>query len=396
MHVSSSPTQFKSWNSPHLLTNQFQLLIKLITTLNTNVPPENNNYPVETLKELELTTIQIFSHQMLPSWLALAKSYYPFYSINDKDKALIEGLEFQLKSKAYEHESLSALIKKLFLSKLPKVNSQYQEFIDNITTVIAKLTAVALSTPALLNDAHQRDRQKYEEAGPSMSNCISPIETIIRHMMSRKELDKAVVISAFSLLVQVKTIKSHFEQLSLIQQVEKSQIDNKKLDEQLKRLELGLQKEEQNEALAAWQSKEEQLALFKIFKLRKKLHRYREHLTEVLAQNPQEKNAQYKRASLNLLETVLNDNKCLPSQRIITFKMHLADVQNQLSEHRDPLWMRFLRDCLRIVGLTFSGIALYRKLSEQPVNFFKPSRGQEFLAETNRLINSVQDFSLQH
>jgi len=180
----SETREFTSWNSPHLLTNQFQLLAKFIAALNVNVPPEMVDDTADTLKELELKTINVFSHQMMPSWLALAKSYYPFYNKSDSDKELIKTLEQKLNIKATDYESLPVLIKKVFLTKYPRVNNQYQQFIDNIATVIAKLTAVALSTPALVNDAHQHDKKKFEEAGPSMANCISPIETILRHIVS--------------------------------------------------------------------------------------------------------------------------------------------------------------------------------------------------------------------
>ena len=83
----SESTEFKSWNSPHLLTHQFQLLAKLIVALNANVPPEKVDVKAEMLKELELKIITVFSHQMMPSWLALAKSYYPFYKKSDYDIA---------------------------------------------------------------------------------------------------------------------------------------------------------------------------------------------------------------------------------------------------------------------------------------------------------------------
>lgn len=319
---------------------------------------------------------------------------------------MIEALEQKLNIKATDYESLSVLIKKVFLTKLPRVNSQYQPFIDNIETVMAKLTAVALSTQALINDAHQHDKKQFEEAGPSMSNCISPIETILRQMMSRAELDKSFIISATSLLLQVKAIKSHFEQLTLIQQLENIQKENKALQRQLGKDELGMQinnlaqnnqkfEEEQNKMLQSWQSKEEQLALVNVFKLQKRINQYCDHLVDVLAKSPKDKNVGAKLASMTVMKNDLDKGNVLPSQRIETFEKQLDEAKEQLKDHRDPMWIRFLRDCLRILAFTFSGVAIYRKLCDQPVNFFKPSHGQRFVEEANSITTAHQEMTLQ-
>lgn len=356
--ITAESTEFKPWNSPHLLSNQFQLFAKFIGALNANIPPEQVDVKAEMLNELELKIINVFSHQMMPSWLALAKSYYPFYKISEQERVLIKELEEKLNIKATDYESLSALIKEVFLAKYPKANSQYQLFIDHIKTIIAKLTVVALSTPPLINDAHQRDKKQFEEAGPSMSTCIGSIETILRHMMSRAEFDKSVVISATSLLLHVKAIKSHFEQITLMQQ---------------------------SQVLQSWQSKEEQLALVKVFKLQKRINQYYDHLTEILSKSPKDKKAGAKLASMTVMKHDLDKENVLPSQRIEMFEEQLSKAKEQLKDHRDPVWGRFLRDCLRILALTFSGVAIYRILTDQPVNFFKPSHGQRFVEEANRI-----------
>lgn len=356
--ITAESTEFKPWNSPHLLSNQFQLFAKFINALNANVPPEKVDMKAELLNELELKIINVFCHQMMPSWLALAKSYYPFYKTSDHDKALVKELEEKLNIKATDYESLSVLIKKVFLTKYPRVNSQYQQLIDSIETVMAKLTVIALSTPPLINDAHQRDKKQFEEAGPSMSTCIGSIETILRHMMSRAEFDKSVVISATSLLLHVKAIKSHFEQITLMQQ---------------------------NQVLQSWQSKEEQLTLVKVFKLQKRINQYYDHLTEALTKSPKDKKIGAKLASVAVMKNDLDRENVLPSQRIETFEKQMNEAKEQLKEHRDPMWGRFLRDCLRILAFTFSGVAIYRKLTGQPVNFFKPSHGQRFVEEANRI-----------
>jgi len=380
--------EFKAWNAPFLLMNQFQLLAKLIRALNVNIPPEKDDVKAEILKELELKVISIFNHQMMPAWLALAKSYYPFYSKSDEEQALIEALEKELNIKVKDYESLPLLIRTVFLTKYPKVNSQYQHFIDSIGMVMAKLTAVALSTPSLINNAHQHNKVQFEEAGPSMSNCISPIETILRTIMLRPEIDKSVTIEATSLLLQVKAIKSHFEQITLIQQLERTEKEKKVLQEQIER-------EEMNHlALQEYQSKEEQQALVKVFQLQRKINQYYNHLAGVLTKSPKDKEASAKQANLIVLKRKLDQEDVLPGERIIRFKCQLDGITKQLDDHRDPMWIRFLRDCLRILAITFSGVAVYRTLTDQPVNFFKPSHGHRFVEEANR-ITAQQEITLE-
>lgn len=400
--IQSESTEFKPWNSPHLLTNQFQLLAKFIAALNANLPPEMADAKDEMLTELEFKIINAFSHSMMPSWLALAKSYYPFYKRSDHDNALIEVLEQKLTIKATDYESLSVLIKKVFLTKYPKVNSQYQPFVDNIETVVAKLTAVALSTPALIHDAHQHDKNQFEDSGPSISNCISPIETILHHMLSNAEVDKFVIISAASLLLHVKEIKSHYAQITLIQQLENTQIENKRLQIQLGQEKPGLHvnklthnsqvfEEEQNKALQSWQSQQEQRALVSVFKLQKKINQYCSHLREALTKKPTDKQIVEKLAHMTLINNELDKETVLPSQRIKTFEHQLDNANEQLKTHRDPMWIRFLRDCLRILAVTFSGIAIYRKCTDQSLNFFKPSHGQKFMEEANRITTNYYE-----
>lgn len=404
--IQLEPTEFTPWNAPHLLTNQFQLLAKFLVILNANVPPEENDIDIEMLKKLELQVISVFSHQMMQSWLALAQSYYPFYTASDHDKNLIEALEQKLGIKVTDYDSLSMLIKEVFLAKYPNVNSQYQPFVDNIKKVIAKLTAVALSTPALINDTNQRDKKQFEGAGPSMANCINPIETILRHMMNRDEIDKSVIISATSLLLQVKAIKSHFEQITLIQKIESIERENKALQRQLDTVNLGVQnnnstkigktvEEEQNTVLQSWQSPKEQMALVKVFELQKRVKQYYEHLIDSFTQSPKDKKVSAKLAYIILIKNDLDKETVLPSQRIETFEKQLTEAKEQLQIHRDPMWIRFLRDCLRILTFTLFGVAVYRAFTAQPVNFFKPSHGQIFVEEASCIISAHQEISLQ-
>jgi hypothetical protein len=388
-----APVEFKPWNSPYLLTSQFQLLIKFIDALNASAPPTKGASNNEAIKELEVQVIRIFSHQMMPAWLALAKSYYPFIKQSDYEKTLVESLEDKLKIKARDFQSLAALIKKVFFEKCPRVDSQYQALVDNIETAMAKLTAVALSTPALINSAHHQNKDQYEGAGPSMSNCISPIETILCSIMKRAEIEKPVIIAATSLLLQMKAIKFHFEQISLIQQLERTLDEKKELQKVIEELALDKDigstqsnaEEEQDMVLQAWQSKEEQLAAVKVYKLQKRIDQYSEHMSTVLVKSPKDKAAGAKLSTLILMKKSLNTENVLPSERIKTFKEQLDKVREQLKNHRDSPWIRFFSDCMRILALTCSGVAIYRKLTDRSVNFFKPSHGQRFVENAERI-----------
>lgn len=392
---------FKSWDSPHLLTNQFQLLAKCIDALNKTLQPDQHELGTEQYNELEVTIINAFNHQMMPSWLALAKSYYPFYAISQSDKILIENIEKKLNVRRDDYETLDELIKKLFLSKYPSVHSQYRAYIENIKTVIAKLTAVAISTPALINDAHKHDHKKYEEAGPSMSNCISPVETILRYLMGREDVDKPFIIAATSLLLQVKAIKSYFEQLTLTQKLECIQNENNKLKAIEVNDNLSLlpnkheEEEKKNNDLTFWRSKKEQLALVYVFKLQTKVYRYYHHLAELANKFPMDTKISAKLVLMTVIRTELDQEDVLPSLRLTRFLQQLEEASEQLKEHRDPIWIRFLRDCLRILMLTFSGIAVYRLLTNTPINFFKPSQGQQLIENVRNITKTYQEMSLQ-
>ncbi|WP_367607439.1 hypothetical protein [Legionella sp. W05-934-2] len=390
--IQSIPSEFEPWRAPHLLSNQFQLLAKLINALNAQCQPEIVDDKLFMTNEWETKVIEAFSHPMMPSWIALAKSYYPFYKINDNDKVLIESLEHKLAIKTADFQSLSTLIKAIFLSQYPKVNSQYQTLIDNLETALAKLTAVALTTPRLINDAHQYDKKQFEEAGPSMSSSINPIETILRHLMGLEEADKSIVIAASALLIQVKEVKSHFAQLSLMQMLENSKKDAMQLQQQLAKAKHGEltivgdnDDEDFGEAptrlLQSWQSKKEQQALITVNELQNKISQYYDHLTQGMAGAINNKKAYAKIVIVTRLKKDLEETSVLPSLRIALFERHLKEAKKQLAKHRDPIWVRFLRDCLRILLLAFSGLAIYRTLTNQPVNFFKPSHGQRLVEE---------------
>lgn len=378
--VKLSSKEIMPWNAPNLIITQFRLFGKLINAINANIPPEKNE-PEVVYKLDYQTVLEVFKDpRMMASWLALAKSYYPFYCLSDHDENLIKALEQKLNIKATDYDSLADLIKDVFLTNHPKVNSQDEQFIKYIETSMAKMTAVALSTPCLINEVHQHDKN-FEEAGPSMSACIGPIEIILSNMMKRDEFDKTVVIAASTLLLHIKAIKSQFELLSIMQQLDNIRIHK----DDISNTDRGLTFEETNKELQLWKSKHQQYGLVKIFQLQVKINHYYEHLTKVLAKSPNDKKAGAKLASVIKMKNALDKEHLLPSQRIEIFENLLAQAKEELNDHRDPIWKRFLRDCLRILVFTFSGIAVYRKLTGQPVNFFKPSHGQIFVEDVNHI-----------
>ncbi len=378
--VKLSPKEIMPWNAPNLFITQFILFGKLIKAINANVPPEKSE-PKVVYKLDYQTVLEVFNGpQMMTSWLALAKSYYPFYSLSDHDKNLIKALEQKLNIKTTDYGSLADLIKDMFLTNYPKVNSQDERFIKYIETAMAKMTAVALSTPCLINEVHQHDK-KFEEAGPSMSACMGPIETILSNMMKREEFDKTVIIAASALLLHIKAIKSQFELLSIMQQLDNIRIHK----DDISKTDGGLAFEEINKELQLWKSKDQQYGLVKIFQLQVKINHYCEHLAKVLTKSPKDKKADAKLERVIKMKNVLDKEYLLPSQRIEIFENLLAQTKEELKDHRDPIWKRFLRDCLRILVLTFSGIAVYRKLTGQSVNFFKPSHGQIFVEDVNHI-----------
>lgn len=393
----SESIEFKAWRSPHLLTHLFQLFDKLIKSLNDSVPPENIDVNAKPFKAIEFNKINDgFSRQMMPCWLSLAKSYYPFYNKNEEDMRLIGLLEQTINIKTTDYESLPLLIEKEFLANHPRVNTNYQKNINYIEKAMARVISVALSTPALINTAHQHNKKQFEEAGPSMSSCIGPIEVILKNMMNQKILDKSFTIAASFLLLHIKAIKSNFEQLSLIQQLESTQKENEKLKREKDKL--GMEVEflatlslitgkQQKKLLQLSESKKETLALFKIFKLQKRINQYFAHLTEVVASSPNDEKAVAKLKIVAQMKNDLDEDHALPSRQIEALKQQLEQTKEKLEEHRDPMWKRFLRDCLRILAFTFSGVAIYRTITGEPVNFFKPSHGQKFVESVNHITN---------
>lgn len=229
--IKSNSDEIKAWNNPHLICHLMQLIKKLIMSLSNDTAYD---------KYYDIHVFEAFNHATMPAWLALAKSFYPFYRLTNQEKELIMTLEKQLGFNSCDYTSLQDVIFDLFFKKLPLVRKKYEPFINHLFKAFSKLIAVVLSTPALIDDAHQHDKKKFEASPPSISSCISPIEVILNQLINQQELDKAFVITASSLLLQSKAIKSQFEQLSLLQNLGKEQKENKRLNLKLQSIQCKL------------------------------------------------------------------------------------------------------------------------------------------------------------
>lgn len=141
---------------------------------------------------------------------------------------------------------------------------------------------------------------------------------------------------------------------------------------------LQLEKKAALNALNQWQTPKEQNALITLTKLQEKTNEYFEHLQE---QESNHSLLEQKKLIVSGLKETLENTKVLPSRRLVQFQKQLTASGEQLKEHRDPTWQRFFRDCFRIIGLIFSGIAVYRAAAGRCVQFFRPTEGEQYLKE---------------
>lgn len=138
--------------------------------------------------------------------------------------------------------------------------------------------------------------------------------------------------------------------------------------------------------LDAYQSKEERDAIVAIDSLLKITTQYFNHLNQ-----SKDNSALFntKNQAVTELINCLKETHKLPSEQLVLFNNKLKETQDKIQEHRDPLWQRFFRDCVRIIGLLFSGVGLYRIVTGQAPQFFKPSHGEQFIeaiSEQNNVI----------
>ena len=134
--------------------------------------------------------------------------------------------------------------------------------------------------------------------------------------------------------------------------------------------------QEKEETLKQWQRPEEQQALVKIANLQALTNSYLEHLKK---QTSNKEVLDPKTVAITNLKNILDKADELPCKRLNSFHSVLVTSAETIKAHRDPSWQRFLRDCFRMIGLAVSGVAIYRAVKGHDVNFFRPSKGQEFV-----------------
>lgn len=143
--------------------------------------------------------------------------------------------------------------------------------------------------------------------------------------------------------------------------------------------------EENNQAmkkrLQAYQGAEERAAIVKIDRLVKVTTEYLNHLIKSDDKSPL---MEAKMASVYELLGHLNNTELLPSEQLSAFDKTMKGTQETIKEHRDPAWMRFFRDCARILTVALSGVGLYRMATGQSPQFFQPSKGETFIEEVSK------------
>lgn len=134
----------------------------------------------------------------------------------------------------------------------------------------------------------------------------------------------------------------------------------------------------QQELVNAYKSEKEKAAIVSVAKLLERTTEYMKHLN---ASNHESDLLAEKKQVVQELLGHLQKPDMLPSKQLEAFNDTLKQSQETLKEHRDPAWLRFFRDCLRIITLAVSGVGFYRMLSGESPRFFKPSEGERFVDE---------------
>lgn len=136
--------------------------------------------------------------------------------------------------------------------------------------------------------------------------------------------------------------------------------------------------------LKKWQRLEEQHALIKINQLHQMTADYLQHLQAQKSDSPL---LTQKKDGVGKLKNILEKLDVLPSERLEQFQTELDTINQQIKEHRDSQWLRFARDCLRMIALMVTGLALYRAATGHAVHFFRPSAGEEFVEKVENMNN---------
>ncbi|MGL6029096.1 MAG: hypothetical protein ACRC0M_04880, partial [Legionella sp.] len=140
-----------------------------------------------------------------------------------------------------------------------------------------------------------------------------------------------------------------------------------------------------NKQIANWQNPVEQHHSVSLVALQAKTNAYLLHLQ---GQKTDSDLLKSKKEIIVNLKTILDDATVLPSLRLQQFTeaLHEKRQQQTIRSHRDSAWLRFVRDCIRIIAVAVSGLGVYRVLTGSPAQFFRPSHGETFLDDVDLTI----------
>lgn len=230
---------------------------------------------------------------------------------------------------------------------------------DELVEARAEVDALKRQS-ASINDELSNEKVALQKANNTISSLIE-----------KEKENNETLNAAHEEIIKLKnelTLKNQEEPVVIIQPTiidSVTEADNQRMKKQLQ----------------AYQSTEERAAIIKIDRLVKVTTEYLNHLIKSDDKSPL---MEAKIASVYELLSHLNNTELLPGEQLKAFDDSLKSTQDTIKEHRDPAWMRFFRDCARILTLALSGVGLYRIATGQSPQFFQPSKGENFVEEANK------------
>ncbi len=205
-------------------------------------------------------------------------------------------------------------------------------------------------------------------------------ESLVSEQAQRQQAEEQKASLAEQLHVNADALQKAQEEAARLK-AEIEVLRQAQMDNNAKSPAVDFDKETLAKQVKAYQSPEERAAILKIDRLNKLTQDYLTHLIKSDDKSPL---MEAKMASTYELLEHLNNTKLLPSEQLSAFNNTLQSTQETLKEHRDPTWMRFFRDCARIITVALSGVGLYRVATGQSPQFFKPSHGENFVEEATK------------
>lgn len=333
-----------------------------------------------------------------------------------------QGLITELQDQLHKESSVHQVVK----YQLDIVQQQHTELNNNLSKVIAEKTELQSSIAVLNNDLETANK-----APIALQQRIQELETNLSAVNSQLRDEQAALKFSREEAQQAKSAIEEMEQLhsvlfaqnqvlqeylaSKTQSISSSEVTTHQsppshgliagtknrestLDPADKPQGVGaMSRPEQlpSDLLKQLNSKDEQLCGSLIHtQLIPLTDKYLEHLRK---QDQTEIVAIKIKLATKLRDTVNNDSAIsLPSERIKAFSALLKTSEQQLSEHRDPAWSRYAKNCLIVIGLVCTGIipgivALlsYAGIKGKSPLFFSQSQGEQFVAQAEQLTPKV-------